>query len=116
MPSYQLLTNPSIELISEISKIYNLNFDYVEICIESPEGNPDISNKKNNKDVIKKLLEKFISVISCKVSRGIISYIHIKKQFPQLLIFVILAFILLMTSSLFSSGLLFPIIKATSAH
>jgi hypothetical protein len=32
------------------------------------------------------------------------------------LIFVILAFILLMTSSLFSSGLLFPIIKAASAQ
>ena len=44
------------------------------------------------------------------------SYIHIKKQFPQLLIFVILAFILLITSSLFSSGLLFPIIKAASAQ
>jgi Alpha/beta hydrolase of unknown function (DUF900) len=44
------------------------------------------------------------------------SYIHIKKQFPQLLIFVILAFILLITSSLFSSGLLFPIINAASAR
>ena len=54
MPSYGLLTNPSIELISEITKIYDLNFDYVEICIESPEGNPDIINKKNNKDIIKK--------------------------------------------------------------
>ena len=59
MPSYGLLTNPSIELISEISKIYDLNFDYVEIGIEGPEGNPDIINKKNNKDVIKKLLERF---------------------------------------------------------
>ena len=59
MPSYGLLTNPSIELISEISNIYDLSFDYVEIGIESPEGNPDIINKKNNKDVIKKLLEKF---------------------------------------------------------
>ena len=60
MPSYGLLTNPSIELISEITKIYDLNFDYVEIGIESPEGNPDIINKKKyNKDVIKKLLEKF---------------------------------------------------------
>ncbi len=59
MPSYGLLTNPSIELISEISKIYDLNFDYVEIGIEGPEGNPDIINKKKNKDVIKKLLERF---------------------------------------------------------
>ena len=59
MLSYGLLTNPSIELISEITKIYDLNFDYVEIGIESPEGNPDIINKKNDKDVIKKLIEKF---------------------------------------------------------
>ncbi|MGC2384363.1 MAG: sugar phosphate isomerase/epimerase family protein [Nitrososphaeraceae archaeon] len=59
MPSYGLLTNPSIELISEISKIYHLNFDYVEIGIEGPEGNPDIINKKKNKDVMKKLLERF---------------------------------------------------------
>ena len=59
MLSYGLLTNPSIELISEITKIYDLNFDYVEIGIESPEGNPDIINKKNDKDLIKKLIEKF---------------------------------------------------------
>ena len=59
MPSYGLFTNPSIELISEVSKVYDLNFDYVEIGIESPEGSTDIINKKNNKDIIKKLLEKF---------------------------------------------------------
>ena len=57
MPSYGLLTNPSIEIISEISKIHELNFDYVEIGIEGPEGNPDIINKK--KDEIVKLLERF---------------------------------------------------------
>jgi sugar phosphate isomerase/epimerase len=57
MPSYGLLTNPSIEIISEISKIYDLNFDYVEIGIEGPEGNPDIINKR--KDEILKLLEAF---------------------------------------------------------
>src|SRR5919199_2216205 len=58
MPSYGLLTNPSIEIISEISKIYDLNFDYVEIGIEGPEGDPGIINKKK-KDEIVKLLEGF---------------------------------------------------------
>ena len=57
MPSYGLLTNPSIEIISEISKIYDLNFDYVEIGIEGPEGNPDIINKKKNEII--KLLGRF---------------------------------------------------------
>src|SRR5919202_5179409 len=57
MPSYGLLTNPSIEITSEINKIYDLNFDYVEIGIEGPEGNPDIINKR--KDEILKLLEQF---------------------------------------------------------
>jgi hypothetical protein len=54
MPSYGLLTNPSNEIISEINKIYELNFDYTEIGIEGPEGNPDIINKKGK---IVKLLE-----------------------------------------------------------
>jgi hypothetical protein len=40
MPSYGLLTNPSNDIIDEISKIYELNFEYVEIGIEWPEGNP----------------------------------------------------------------------------
>jgi sugar phosphate isomerase/epimerase len=57
MPSYGLLTNPSKEITSEISKIYELNFEYVEIGIEGPEGNPNIINKK--KYEIIKLLEKF---------------------------------------------------------
>ena len=57
MPSYGLLTNPSIEITSEITKIYELNFEYAEIGIEGPEGNPDIINKK--KDEIVKLLERF---------------------------------------------------------
>jgi hypothetical protein len=57
MPSYGLLTNPSNDIISEISKMYDLNFEYVEKGIEGPEGNPDIINKK--KDEIIKLLERF---------------------------------------------------------
>jgi sugar phosphate isomerase/epimerase len=57
MPSYGLLTNPSNDIISEINRIYDLNFDYVEVGIEGPEGNPDIINKK--KDKILKLLEQF---------------------------------------------------------
>jgi sugar phosphate isomerase/epimerase len=57
MPSYGLLTNPSNEITSEIGKIYELNFEYAEIGIEGPEGNPDIINKK--KDEIVKLLERF---------------------------------------------------------
>jgi sugar phosphate isomerase/epimerase len=57
MPSYGLLTNPSNEMISEIIKIYELNFEYVEIGIEGPEGNPDIIDKR--KDEILTLLHRF---------------------------------------------------------
>jgi sugar phosphate isomerase/epimerase len=57
MPSYGLLTNPLNDIISEISKICDLNFEYAEIGIEGPEGNPEIINKK--KDEIVKLLEGF---------------------------------------------------------
>jgi hypothetical protein len=60
-PSYGLLTNPSNEIISEISKIYELNFDYAEIGIEGPEGNPDIINKK--KDEIIKLLRDLSKIL-----------------------------------------------------
>jgi len=57
MPSYGLLTNPSNDIIAEIRKIYDLNFEYIEIGIEGPEGHPDIINKK--RDEIVKLLEEF---------------------------------------------------------
>ena len=57
MPSYGLLTNPSNEMIREIIKIYELNFEYVEIGIEGPEGNPDVIDK--NKDEIVTLLRRF---------------------------------------------------------
>ena len=48
---YGLPTNPSIEILSEITKIYDLGFDYVEIGIEGPEGNPHIINKKRKEIV-----------------------------------------------------------------
>jgi sugar phosphate isomerase/epimerase len=57
MPSYGLLTNPSNEILDEIRKIYELNFEYAEIGIEGPEGNPDIINEK--KEEIVKLLQRF---------------------------------------------------------
>jgi hypothetical protein len=47
MPSYGLLTNPSNDIISEIGKIYELNFEYAEIGVEGPEGNPEIINKNS---------------------------------------------------------------------
>jgi sugar phosphate isomerase/epimerase len=56
MLSYGLLTNPSNDILNEISKIYDLNFDYAELGIEGPEGNPQIINKKNE---IARLLQKF---------------------------------------------------------
>jgi sugar phosphate isomerase/epimerase len=55
--SYGLLTNPSNDIVSEISKIYDLDFDYAELGIEGPEGNPQIINKKKNE--IARLLQKF---------------------------------------------------------
>jgi sugar phosphate isomerase/epimerase len=57
MPYYGLLTNPSNEILAEINKIYQLGFDFVEIAIEGPEGNPKLINK--NKSEIIKLIQKF---------------------------------------------------------
>ena len=54
MPSYGLLTNPSNEILAEINKIYQLGFDFVEIAIEGPEGNPKLIDK--NKNEITKLI------------------------------------------------------------
>ena len=48
MLCYGLLTNPSNEILDEITKAYELDFDYVEIGIEGPEGNPLIIEKKRN--------------------------------------------------------------------
>jgi sugar phosphate isomerase/epimerase len=52
-----MLTNPSNEILSEIVKIYELDFDYVELGIEGPEGNPQIINEKKNE--ITRLLQHF---------------------------------------------------------
>ena len=57
MLCYGLLTNPSNEILGEITKAYELDFEYVEIGIEGPEGNPLIIEKK--KYEIIKLLQKF---------------------------------------------------------
>jgi sugar phosphate isomerase/epimerase len=57
MPTYGLLTNPSKEILAELSKIYDLGFDYPEVAIEGPEGNPLLINRKKN-DMIR-LFEKF---------------------------------------------------------
>ena len=57
MPSYGSLTNPSNEILAEINKIYELGFDFVEIAIEGPEGNPKLIDK--NKSEIIKLIQKF---------------------------------------------------------
>lgn len=57
MLSYGLSTNPANEILSEITKIYDLGFDYVEIAIEGPEGNPHIINKRGNEIV--NLIQKF---------------------------------------------------------
>ncbi len=57
IPSYGLLTNPSNEILSEIGKIYELNFEYAEIGVEGPEGSTQIIDKKKNEIVI--LLNKF---------------------------------------------------------
>ena len=50
MPYYGLLTNPSNEILGEISKIYDLDFEYVEVGIEGPEGNPLIVDNHGNRD------------------------------------------------------------------
>ena len=39
IPKFGLLTNPSIDILKEITDIYDLGFDYAEIGIEVPEGN-----------------------------------------------------------------------------
>ncbi len=57
LPHYGLLTNPSNEILAEIVKAYELDFEYVEVGIEGPEGHPLMIKKK--KDNILNLLQKF---------------------------------------------------------
>lgn len=57
MSFYGLLTNPSNEILDEIRKIYDLDFEYVEIGIEGPEGNPQTIDMK--KKEILNLIQKF---------------------------------------------------------
>jgi sugar phosphate isomerase/epimerase len=57
VPKFGLLTNPSINMINEIKEIHRLNFYYVEVGIEGPEGNPYII--VDNMNEITKLLLKF---------------------------------------------------------
>jgi len=57
MPSYGMLTNPSNEILDEITKIHDLDFEYVEVGIEGPEGNPLIIERKKNE--ILNQLQKF---------------------------------------------------------
>src|ERR671919_658117 len=57
MPSYGMLTNPSKEILDEITDIHDLDFEYVEVGIEGPEGNPLLIEKKKN-DIVN-LLQKF---------------------------------------------------------
>jgi sugar phosphate isomerase/epimerase len=54
IPRFGLLTNPSINIINEIKEIKRLKFDYVEIAIEGPEGNPSRLKDKQN-EIIKLL-------------------------------------------------------------
>lgn len=57
LPTYGMLTNPSHEILSEISKIYELKFEYAEVGIERPEDNLQLINKKKNE--ITRLLHNF---------------------------------------------------------
>ena len=57
IPKFGLLTNPSIDILKEITDIYDLGFDYAEIGIEVPEGNRQVL--RNNKLQIVNLLKKF---------------------------------------------------------
>ena len=56
-PKFGLLTNPSINIVKEITDIYDLGFDYTEIGIEVPEG--DRQTLLSNKSLILDLLKKF---------------------------------------------------------
>jgi sugar phosphate isomerase/epimerase len=55
MPKFGMLTNPRLNIVKEIEEIIKLNFDFVEIGIEGPGGDPRILMKEKEK--ILKLLK-----------------------------------------------------------
>lgn len=59
VPKFGVLTNPFMDIISEIKEIHSLGFDYVEVGIEMPGGMPEIII--DNKKKILALLKKFPS-------------------------------------------------------
>lgn len=56
LPKFGMLTNPTIDILKEIKTAAKLDFDYVELGIEGPEGRPEIL--LNKKDKILELLKK----------------------------------------------------------
>lgn len=56
---FGLPTNPASNILEEINAIKKIGFDYVELCIELPEGAPEIIIE--NKQKILKLFQKFDS-------------------------------------------------------
>lgn len=59
IPKFGILTNPFMNMVSEIRDIHDREFDYVEIGIEAPGGMPEIIIE--NKKKILSLLKKFSS-------------------------------------------------------
>jgi len=51
LPKFGVATNPSVDVLKEIKTIAGLGFDFVEICIEGPEGKPEILLEKK-KDIL----------------------------------------------------------------
>jgi len=56
LPKFGILTNPTVDILKEIENIAKLDFDFVEIGIEWPEGSPEILLKKKKQiiDLLKK--------------------------------------------------------------
>ena len=75
MLCYGLLTNPSNEILGEITKAYELDFEYVEIGIEGPQGNPLIIEKKKNE--ILELLQ--------NLNKSQLAILHIGLILPQIM-------------------------------
>ncbi len=56
LPKFGTTTNPSLDVMQEIREIVSLNFDFVEVGIEEPEGAPKIIADRAGK--INKLIKK----------------------------------------------------------